>query len=481
MAPAPTRPARAWRDYLYLTGAALQVLAAAIVTPIVTRTLGPAQFGRMASGMVLMQVIFAVQCLGLSVGIQRVHAEGPEGEHHVRSLLSLALILAVVITLGLLLSAPLWSQVLGFGHQLRAVQYSIVWAGLAGATAVFTARFQSQNRAAIYIVVSIIQGVVTQVMALTALFVLQRSASTYLGGMMVGQTVALAVCLVASPPAARGLLQFRRNKALLAFTLPLVPNQLATFVLESSDRFVVQSRLGPAAVGRYSISYNLGILGATLLSVLNTVWLPPIFAAPEGPERIEVLARTRDQLLRMTLPTMLGIALGAPAVLLVWAPATFDPAGLRTVTTLIALSSMAVLVFTSEYRVLVTASRTRTVGYATGLCAVANVALNFALVPILGIDGSALATLVAYSGLALVAHLCSRRVTRLPPISGRLRLWALAVTGATFASALIPAGGAFFGVRLALGSLCAVALLASFRGPDRPHRVDGSAGPLNAA
>ncbi len=436
---------------------------AACVTPIVTRLIGPGPFGRVAAGMAVMQVLYCFESLGLAVAVQRVHAEGPDGERHSRSLLSVALLSTAVMTIVLVGTSNAWGGALGFSGTITTLRIALAWGGTASATAVFKARLRSEDRVLSFSLVSVVEGLVAQLMALGAVLIWQRTATVYLGAIVAGQALALVCGVVASPPRIAGVLAHRRNLAILAFALPLIPEQLASFVLNTSDRLIVQSRLGPVALGRYSLAYNLAGTGAVLLVMFNVVWLPDIFSAAPGRRRAEVLARTRDRLLRMALPTMLGIALGAPAVLTVWAPSSFRPDGLVTTTTLVALTTLPALIYTSEYRVLVAAGRTKTVALATCGCAVLNVSLNLILVPVLGLNGSALATVVSYGALAVVAHLLARSATTLRPVSRGLRGWALAASGLTAASALAPAGGTWFAVRLLLGACCLGPLLRALR------------------
>lgn len=468
------------REYLYLGSNLVQVVVSAAVTPVVTRLVTPQEYGHLATAVVMVQLLFSLESMGLVVGVQKVHAEANGGLGGGRTVLSLAAVMALVMTLGLEASTSLWATSLGFPATSTVPMYAVAWAGLVAVTSVFMALLQSENRPFMYSSVSLVQSVFTQILGLAALLLLGRTTSHYLAGLLVGQVVALCLAVGSAPPALRGLLNVRGHTALLAFSLPLVPEQVATFVLQSSDRFVVQAKLGPVAVGRYSLAYNLGILGATLLAVLNLVWLPPVLRAPPGPERAALLEASRDKLIMLAAPLMLGVSLGAPAVLMFWAPASFDPAGLRFVTTVVALSSMPALLFTSEFRTLVAAGRTKVVGATTVAAALLNILLNLALVPRFGIGGSAVATLVAYSAQAGAAHLVSRRTTRLAPVPLLLKVQCLLSAGAAAACAAVPSTGAWTVIRLVLGTACLAMLLdilrrmrgtTSVEGPRLPYPV----------
>ena len=58
------------RDSLYLLFWFLQVLVAALATPVATRLLGPDAFGTWSAANAVMQVLFVLGGLGLAVAVQ---------------------------------------------------------------------------------------------------------------------------------------------------------------------------------------------------------------------------------------------------------------------------------------------------------------------------------------------------------------------------------------------------------------------------
>ena len=98
------------------------------------------------------------------------------------------------------------------------------------------------------------------------------------------------------------------------------------------------------------------------------------------------------------------------------------------------------------------AGRTRAVALGVGAAAVLNLALNLALVPVIGITGSALATLVAYAALAVWAGQAAAPLvgTRLP--WGAVALVAGA-TGALWALGQLADAGQVGGFALRVGVL----------------------------
>ena len=61
-------------------------------------------------------------------------------------------------------------------------------------------------------------------------------------------------------------------KKLLKFSIPLVPNQLNWWIINSSDRYIIRFFLNASANGIYSISYKFPTMLQVILSLFTTSW-----------------------------------------------------------------------------------------------------------------------------------------------------------------------------------------------------------------
>ena len=71
------------RDFLYLGVSALQVVLAALMTPILTRLVGLSQFGQLALAIVVGQLLGVTFSFGLPFAAQKVFA-GEDGDRESR-------------------------------------------------------------------------------------------------------------------------------------------------------------------------------------------------------------------------------------------------------------------------------------------------------------------------------------------------------------------------------------------------------------
>ncbi len=450
------------RDSLYMLASSLQLLSGVIVTPLMTRVLGLHQYGIFAADLALLYVLYYASNLGLNIGIQRLYSQ-TDGERRSRNLLAASLVLVSLVTAVVYLTGPRWSPVLGFGPFPLSTRLTVVWSGLFAITWICLAVLRCHERLLVFTVVCLLQAIVGIGIGTLVAYVHLHLATDVLWCALVTQAVAVLLALSTVTPHWRGLWDVRTVGATLRFSLPIVPLQLSTFVLSASDRFIILRDLGPGATGRYQVAYTLGAVGVSLLTFLNLAWLPRIFAIHDRHTRAEVLAASRDGLYRLLVPVTVGIALAGPILLRIWAPRSFRTEQLLPVIVLVVASTIPVCAAFVHSRVLLADGRSAVVAVVTIVAAGVNVAMNLALVPHLGINGSALATTVSYVVLAVGMAVLSRPVLPLPRPG--LRLWgSLAVAEAVvLLSGRIPVHGPWLAVRGAGFAVAAVVAYATLR------------------
>jgi O-antigen/teichoic acid export membrane protein len=205
----------------------------------------------------------------------------------------------------------------------------------------------------------------------------------------------------------------------------------------------------------------VGSLGFILLVFVTQAWMPRIYAVPDRVARSRLLASSRDMMNLLLIPVVCGLAAGAPVVLEVWVPESFHPAELTPVVAIVAICTFPFAQFVANLRALMSEGKTGQAAVATLVAAVVNIGLNIVMVPILGITGSAIATVLSYA-------LCAR-FTR-PPVSSGLQVPGASVLlrtligGAvvvTLAIGVLPTSPVWIVIRLAMsaGALLAIAVL----------------------
>jgi O-antigen/teichoic acid export membrane protein len=426
---------------------------AVIVSPILAYVMGPPEFGRLASAIALHQVLIVVAIFGLdqAVVLQRVEAGTAATA---RGLIAVGIAISAVFTVAVGLTGTLWAPALGFGGFSSLVLATILWTAPGAAVQIMLALLLTEDRLRPFAMVSALSAVGGQVFGIGLLFGVSRTADTYAWGGVISQFAAMAIGLIATRPALRGLIDWAVTWRAIKLGLPLAMTGIAGFVLNAGDRIVIQRDLGAEQVGRYQVAYTLGYVVVLLLVFTGQSWIPRFAAVRDEGERWALIARSRDELYRLLVPMILGLTLAAPLALRIVAPASFRPDGLLLVVFLVAVSAVPVAASGATGRALIAARRPRPLALAAVVAALANVALNIVAVPVFGIEGSAAATVVAFAIQAVIQRSALPRSPQWPGIQARTWMpvaLACLISGCTVALPQTPLWNA---LRLAVAVAC---------------------------
>jgi O-antigen/teichoic acid export membrane protein len=441
------------RGMLYTLIWSLQLVAATIVSPMLTHVLSPAAFGALATAIALHQVISVLALLGIDSAVVLERSEDSDG-HAARGLVAVGIAISFVVTLVFVVSLPLWEDSLGFGSFHSLLLAVVLWTGPTAALQVVQALLLTEDRFRPFALVGTIAAVGGQVVGLILLFTVRADVAIYAWGGVGAQFVAMIVGIIVIRPSVRGLVNWPVARRAISLGIPLAFAGLSWIVLSAADRLIIQVIQGPEQVARYQVGYIVGSVVITLLLFTHGAWAPQFAALRTNAERSALATRSRDQLYRLLLPTLLGITLAAPSVLRVVAPASFTPGPLTLVVFLVAFSAFPVAAELASAQILIVERRGKTIGILTAVAALINIALNFALVPLIGIVGAAIATTVAFAALALF----QRRVLphempwKRPPTRLIVAIGLCAAAGG--ASILIPQTLVWNLIRLALAVAC---------------------------
>ena len=428
------------RDALYMGLWAAQVFGAALVTPLVTRLMPQSQFGVLATANAVMQVLSVLAAVGLSTAIQRQYATG--GAVAARKLLTLAVTGALLVGALFYLTGPLWSRALGFAEFGTVLKLVIVWGCTGAVTNCALGYLRSQDRLLRFSVVSLLQSVVAEAASLILVAGWHGpGAQLFVVGQVLAQIAAMALALVMAVPLVPGRKDLPLVVGALRFGLPLVPSALSTFVLSAANRLVLQKYLGASPVGAFQLAYNVGSAPMLLLGVLSTAWLPRLFGLRAN--KAQVLATSRNAIYRLLPAIVLGMAVGGPVLLRVWAPASYHPDDLRLTLVLIVISAVPYAGGLAATRTLLVSGRTGSVASSNILAACLNLALNFILVPHLELVGAAVSTFIAYTFLWVALLVRANKALPIPSAPRILPLLLVVACAAAFAAVALPVGGGF--------------------------------------
>lgn len=191
---------------------------------------------------------------------------------------------------------------------------------------------------------------------------------------------------------------FANVREYLSFGLPTIPGSLSSWVITSSDRYVIGIILGTSFVGYYSPGYALGSIMNMFMAPLGLL-LPAILSRYYDDKNLGavklILKYSLKYFLLLAIPSAFGLSLLSKPILEILSTPEIALEG-YLITPFVALSTVFFGAIAVINHILVLEKRTAITGSIYILAALLNLVLNLILIPYVGILGAAIATLMAY-------------------------------------------------------------------------------------
>jgi O-antigen/teichoic acid export membrane protein len=443
---------------IYVVGTALTQGLGLIALPIATRVLGVHEFGVAGTATAISALLVIVYSLGLNFTIVRFVYDDPAGAKRTRwaALLRLQAVAATLLAAIVFATGPLWSGLLSDFGWNGAFKLAVVAALAATLQTTVMGVLRASHRPVMYLVVLASQ--LTVGLGLGLALATRWGAAGYVGGLAIGNAVALAIGFAAT---------YRRpawDRTLpregLRVSLPAMTHQLALWGMDLSDRLLIAAYLSVADVARYQIAYVAGSILLLLLSAVQQAWAPAYMSEPEEARTLLPGALT-FAVTQAALGAVALLIVVAPLVLDVLAPASFESS--LVVLAVVAATTLPRAGYLMSVIALVDRKKTSRMATASGLGAALNVGANLIVIPAFGLVGAASTTLAANVVMAVIVIAAAQRIigVRLP-ILPLVAVWAVG-TAVAVGLAHVPDEAGWLPLRAAIGVAAAAWLLFQLR------------------
>jgi len=391
----------------------LVALSGIIFMPLITKTLGAYDYGIWAQVQVTISLVLGFVGLGLPYALTRfLPARTDRGEigDEFYSVFGLVFLATLVVSIIFIAAADLIAAAL-FDGATVVVRITgliiLVWSLDHVFLSLFRA-FRQMKRYALFT----IAAQYGQVGLIAYLVLTGRGiVSMVLAVLAVKTAILMVLFLVATSQVGLRRPGFSRMREYLSFGIPTIPGNISTWVIASSDRYVIAYFLGAASVGVYSAGYAIGQIPFLITGVLAFV-LPPALSRLYDEGRMDEvkthLTYSLKYLMAVTIPFVFGAWVLAEPVLTLFSTAEIASEG-YLVLTLVALGTLLHAASVPISRILFLVRKTKTLAAMWIACALVNLGLNILVVPHWGILGAAYTTAFAYGlRLGLTTYFCFR-------------------------------------------------------------------------
>ena len=184
----------------------------------------------------------------------------------------------------------------------------------------------------------------------------------------------------------------------LNYGLPLVPGSLSTWIVNSSDRYLIALFLGTAAVGYYSPAYTAGTTIAMIAAPL-TILLPAVLSKHYDEDNMAdvrtIMTYSLKYYIGIALPCVFALSVLSKPLLLLLSTQEIATNG-YLVTPFVAAGTALMGAYGILVTIIALKKKTAVIGTIWILCAALNFGLNLVFIPYLGLIGAALATFLAF-------------------------------------------------------------------------------------
>jgi O-antigen/teichoic acid export membrane protein len=226
----------------------------------------------------------------------------------------------------------------------------------------------------------------------------------------------------------------------LAYGLPLVPHQIGHWLLNLSDRIILERSVPIGDLGVYGLGYNLGNLEQVAANAGNSALMPNYGKAAQDKQARARLPGLFADYLTWMAGVALAIAIFSDEFILTFMPPAF--AGAAAITPWVTLGFFCVALYYGPMNSLtLIAGETRWVWLLTLIAGVVNVSANLILVPVFGIQAAAANTVVGYFVLFILVYVYEARFGGPRYDWSKIGGFCAALVGAIALDRLVLAGG----------------------------------------
>lgn len=201
-------------------------------------------------------------------------------------------------------------------------------------------------------------------------------------------------------------------KAMLKYSVPLVPTAVFWWVTGLSDKFFVTYMCGVAATGVYSVSYKLPNMITLVSMIFTQAWQLSAFTeykSPEGERFFSNIFRSYYTFVFLAASGL--ILLCKPVLAILTTKPEFHEAWVYTPFLVLAVAFSTLVTFLGTIYNAV--QKNGMVMFTTFIGAAVNLGLNWALIPSMGPQGAAIATFISYFVVFIIRAIDSRKYIRI--------------------------------------------------------------------
>lgn len=257
-----------------------------------------------------------------------------------------------------------------------------------------SALFRVQERPLPLTILNVAMGFLSTAASILAVVFIKADASSVLWSSLMVTFVSAVIFFIITNKNAIWNINFKQIKSALAFSLPLVPASIATYLYSTFDRILIEKHLTLTDVGLYSTAATLALMLNLVTHGAYQAFEPYFFKTYKTPSFKENFITVRDVLLCVSLIGYMCLSCFGKEFFILFSAEKYHICYIY-----VPIISMGAVVAAMNrmYITIVTArEKTKISAAVTILGGVVSVTMNYFLLPILGVWAAALSYLTTF-------------------------------------------------------------------------------------
>lgn len=403
---------------IYTLGNILPQAAGFILLPIYTRYLTPADYGIVSSMYVLQTVLIVIFTLAIDRSIYRLYfdhkIEKAKRDYLGTITISLFLISSTILLI-LFISSSLVGKIFKSIDFFPYYVYAILTSFFSIFSIIPKIYFQVNEKAGKFVVISILQFLLSSGFVLWFIIGKQAGAAGMLKGRMFANIVILPIFIYISYRTINFSFKLRILKDSLSFSLPMIPSLLSAWILNLSDRIFIERYFNLHDVGIYSLGYKIAglilIFTGAFYKAYNPVFYKLANSEKQTVAKKKLFNYNNAYIIVILIAAFFISIFSKEAIQFLLDPKYF---GAYKIVPIIALAYFIGQTSGLSNLSIYQEKKTLQMMYMFLGTAILNIILNFLLVPKFGAYGAAYATVLSFAFFFVIKYLYAKKCYFIP-------------------------------------------------------------------
>ena len=375
-----------------------------ILLPLYTSKINAIEMGSITILSTVIAILIPILTLGLNIGIIRFSMDKDIDDSKIYTSLLIVWFISIFV---LLLMYPIFIQINSIN---KFISYLYIIYILNSFEVLISQYVRGKELIKIFALSGVIKTIVLGLSNVLFLAILDYSSVGYLLSIIASYICSIFYLLIFGVKIKKLFVidfDYLVFKSIILFSLPFIPNSISWWINNASDKFLILHFLGEEATGIYSVANRIPSLLILFTIVFNQAWQITAIKKYKNTSRkyfSEVFQQYGTLLFTacsfiIFLSPFLAKILFQNEYFIAWKFVPF------------LLVAMVAGALANYYDALIISSKkTKNIFYATSIAAIFNITLNIILIPIVGIMGAAISTMISYIIIFLIKIYTAKRL-----------------------------------------------------------------------